>query len=145
MVSMNALTKEDQTIPAPTVVGGIIPMLPDGIQRLQQQLLTMKDGDTVEFMTANGNNVSVRRTPERLEINAQPRKPCDKAQLAALALVELTAAALVILLLANPELDVFVFDGIAISANALRGVIRLLEIGVDAGVLAEFLAKYLCP
>jgi hypothetical protein len=75
---------------------------------------------------------------------AAPPSPCVAAHVLGAALFGLGAAAIDILLAANPELDVFTIVGISIPRVVLTEVQSLLEGGGAVEAVVSLVAQYVC-
>jgi len=117
--------------------------LPDDLSEVQQELRGLKQGDTLNFVTADGVPMSFSQTAKGLVVDANLSIPCVEAVALAEALFALGAFGAFVLLSASVG-PVVVLNGIPIAAAVLAIAAERIANGVKFEPIVTFLAQHVC-
>ena len=118
-------------------------ILPNDMSEVQQRLQTMKEGDTVEFMTERGVPVSVSRTDKGLETNIKVKVTCPLAR--AIAGIIFFAVALgTVASLLDGEGEVITIAGVVFAKSFVEALVEKIASGLAFETLVFTLAQHVC-
>ena len=126
-----------------TVVIPAMRIIPNDMPEVQQRLQTMKEGDTVEFMTERGVPVSVGRTDKGLETHIKVKVTCPTAEILAGTLFTLATLGAIAGFL-DGEDEFLLIAGIALDRALVAQIAAKIANGVAFSTLVFFLAQRFC-